>query len=262
MKYLTLLLIIFTFMTCGNSKKASAMETSIEQISGAFYVNSIKENTYSSGQLTLHFNEKTNTVSGFSGCNHFNANYKQNGNSITIGPLATTRKMCQDSSNKMEEQMLSALKNVNSVAIKNHELRLSHSSHVLITAFKDLDGKINQEDTYVIEYTAATRGVYNHYIYENGKLAIQKDRDSAPVIKTFTQEDIKQLIKQVKDLDLEKINSLEAPSQRRFVDAATIASLEITYHGQTYKTPEFDGGEPNRYVAELVSTLLELAEKK
>lgn len=252
-------------MSCGNSKDVTAMETNkeaMEQISGTYYVTNIGENNYSKEKLTLQFDEKTNAISGFSGCNRFTGTYKLDGNSISFGPLATTRMHCQEANNKMEQNMLAALNNVDSIVFKNQELTLSNKEAILIKASKNSDVKAVQENNYIIEYTTSTRGFYSQSIFENGKLSFQKDRNSAPTVKTTTTEETNKILKEVKTLDLEKLKTLEAPSERRFVDAAAIASLKITYQGKTYQVPEFDAGEPNKYIASLVSILVELTEKQ
>ncbi|MFL0353369.1 META domain-containing protein [Xanthomarina sp. GH4-25] len=265
MKYLTILLSLFTFMSCGNSKDAKAMENSnqiMAQIPGTYQVTSIEKNDASSNNLTLQFDNITKTVSGFSGCNRFTGNYKLDGNSITLGPLASTRMACKGSENTIEQKMLQALSQVNVIRFENQELILSNNDLELLKATKYFEDKIAIENNYVIEYTAQTRGFYNHYIFENGSLSIQKDRTTFPVIKTCSQEDINILIREVEAIDLEKLKTLKAPTEKRFVDAAAIAVLKVTYQGETYQTPEFDNGEPNTYISSLVTSLLGLAEKQ
>jgi heat shock protein HslJ len=60
-------------------------------------------------ELTMGFLE--GRVSGNAGCNTYNAPYTVDGDKITIGPLATTRKMCADPAGVMDQeaQFLSAL---------------------------------------------------------------------------------------------------------------------------------------------------------
>src|SRR5690554_264912 len=265
MKYLTILLSTFTFTSCGNSKEVTAMEANKEtmtQISGIYYVSTIGENNHDSDELTIQFEEQSNTVSGFLGCNRFTGTYTLDGNSISFGPLATTRMMCEEANNKMEQNMLSALENTTSINIENQELSLSNSKGILIKATKNSELKVAQENNYIIEYTAVSRGLFNQYIFENGTLSIQKDRSSAPTMIACSKEDSNAIIEQVKTLDLEKLKTLEAPTERRFVDAAAIATLKVIYNGETYETPNFDNGEPNKYIVSLVSTLMELIEKQ
>jgi heat shock protein HslJ len=48
-------------------------------------------------------------VSGSSGCNSYNGPYKLDGTSLTVGPLATTRKACEQDIMDQEMQFLAAL---------------------------------------------------------------------------------------------------------------------------------------------------------
>jgi len=65
----------------------------------------------------------------------------------------------------------------------------------------------------------------------------------------------------VSKLDLDKIPTLEAPTEKRFYDGAPITNLEVIKANQSYKTTDFDGGFPPAYIEELVSKILEIADK-
>jgi heat shock protein HslJ len=69
-------------------------------------------------------------VSGFSGCNRFIGNYTQNGDALTIGPIATTRMTCRPSAMKREQRFLAMLANV----------RLAEGSYLKLILKKD-DGE-------------------------------------------------------------------------------------------------------------------------
>lgn len=257
MKLITLFISVYTFMSCGNTKDASAMQNdkqSMNDISGKYQISTIGTNDVSEYNLTIEFNDSAKTVSGFSGCNRFSGSYNLNGNTITFSPLASTRMACMDAVNDVETNMLEALSNVNTASVDNQTLTLLNNEDVLI--------KATQESGYIIEYTAMSRGLFNQYIFEDGKISIQKDRAPTPTVKACSLEETNSLLEQVKALELEKLSSLKAPTEKRFYDGAAIAILKITYNGETYQTPEFDNGEPNEYIASLVSTFLSLVEKQ
>jgi len=67
-------------------------------------------------RLTLAFEK--GTVSGEAGCNTFRAPFKVQGNRITIGPAATTRKACADAVMTQEHEFLTALQSVSRFAIE------------------------------------------------------------------------------------------------------------------------------------------------
>jgi len=58
-------------------------------------------------RLTLMFQD--GQVSGGSGCNRFHGSFTAEGNALTIRPLATTRKVCEDAILAQEREFLSAL---------------------------------------------------------------------------------------------------------------------------------------------------------
>jgi hypothetical protein len=67
---------------------------------------------------------------------------------------------------------------------------------------------------------------------------------------------------ELEKIEFVKIPTLEAPSEKRFYDAAPITYLEIIEKDKSYKTPEFDGGYPPKYIQKLVLTILAIVEKK
>jgi heat shock protein HslJ len=58
-------------------------------------------------RLTLVFED--GKVSGSGGCNRFHGSFKAEGKALTIHPLATTRRACEDAVMSQEQQFLSAL---------------------------------------------------------------------------------------------------------------------------------------------------------
>ena len=66
------------------------------------------------------------TIAGHSGCNEFSGPYSVNGNQITIGPLASTRKACSDPAGVMEQeaQYLAALQSAATYKVEGNALEL------------------------------------------------------------------------------------------------------------------------------------------
>ncbi len=58
---------------------------------------------------TLTATFTADTVSGSAGCNDYNGSYKLDGDKVTIGPLATTRKACDQAIMDQETEFLTAL---------------------------------------------------------------------------------------------------------------------------------------------------------
>lgn len=64
------------------------------------------------------------SVSGFSGCNQYSGGYAVDGDSIAIGPLAATRKLCEDDANTVETAFLNAMEAVDVMSISGQTLTL------------------------------------------------------------------------------------------------------------------------------------------
>ena len=62
-------------------------------------------------------------VGGFTGCNRFTGSYSQDGDTLSIGPLATTRRACLPEVMKREQQFLAMLGMVRHV--EGTQLRLT-----------------------------------------------------------------------------------------------------------------------------------------
>ncbi|MBO9513631.1 MAG: META domain-containing protein [Variovorax sp.] len=58
--------------------------------------------------ISMSFDDRV--VRGFSGCNTFRAGYTVEGNRITVGPVATTRRACAPAVMEQERQFLAALR--------------------------------------------------------------------------------------------------------------------------------------------------------
>lgn len=67
------------------------------------------------GQLTIAFEK--GTVTGQAGCNTFRADVSTQGERITIGPTATTRKMCAEAVMTQEREFLKALESASTWSI-------------------------------------------------------------------------------------------------------------------------------------------------
>jgi hypothetical protein len=110
-------------------------------------------------------------------------------------------------------------------------------------------------------YDSHTRGFYKLITIENGKISVLTTREGQPTSKALSVPELKALKSLVNKLDLNKIPTLEAPTEKRFYDGAPITNLEVIKANQSYKTTDFDGGFPPAYIEELVNKILEIADK-
>jgi len=113
-----------------------------------------------------------------------------------------------------------------------------------------------------IEYTATTRGFYRHVNAKGGTVKVWKDRarKETPATYTLSNEQKKELLNAFNELALDEIPTYKAPSERRFYDGAAIATLKITYKGETYESQAFDHRNPPAEIERVVSILEEYTE--
>ena len=140
-------------------------------------------------------------------------------------------------------------------------------SMLFLTIFlgKSCDAERKQEiDTAVIEYTATTRGFYQQITVQNQKFTVTKDRDGNEKLaqQDISKSDWKKIIEAFQEVDLDGMQDLKGPTEKRFYDGAAIANIKITYKGKSYETNGFDHGNPPIEIEKLVRkiTLLALPE--
>jgi heat shock protein HslJ len=68
------------------------------------------------------------SIEGFGGCNDFSGAYTVKGDTITVGPLMTTRKACGDPADTFEVQFLTALQNSTKWSVSGNQLDLRDDS--------------------------------------------------------------------------------------------------------------------------------------
>lgn len=86
--------------------------------------------------ITASFGKDGN-LTGNAGCNDYNGSYTVNGNQITIGPLATTRKFCNDPAGVMDQetQYLAALGTAATYQVEGNTLELRTTDGALAANF-------------------------------------------------------------------------------------------------------------------------------
>ena len=83
-------------------------------------------------QITITFNND-GTFTGFGGCNNYNGNYKLTGNTtefgktISIGPIASTKMFCADTSDQ-ESKYLANLQDAKTYSIPNNTMIIRASN--------------------------------------------------------------------------------------------------------------------------------------
>jgi len=135
---ISLVLFAFVFTGCDEAKKAIDVAGNV-QLSGNYTVTNVDGTAMSATKPTITFAALSGRVSGNAGCNTYFGDYSTNVNSLTIGELAVTKKMCPKEQMVVENQFLEAMNNVGGYRIQENVLTLyaKNDQSVLITATKD-----------------------------------------------------------------------------------------------------------------------------
>ena len=121
LKRLALLLAISTTFSACNS--SSALPTH-ESLPGQWLVKTIQDKPVMvNSNARLNFDQQ-NRLSGSASCNNISSSYSSQNNSLNIGPMAMTRKMCLPALMAQESRLLQALGKVKRFQLNNGELSM------------------------------------------------------------------------------------------------------------------------------------------
>lgn len=119
----------------------------------------------------------------------------------------------------------------------------------------------NTQNEMVYEYEAMTRGFYTKTTITGNQASITTSRDKTPVVVSLSASDMEKLNKLAQATNLENMANLKAPSEKRFYDGATTATFTITNKSSSYRSTEFDGGNPPAEIKEIVDFVVAIREK-
>jgi heat shock protein HslJ len=226
MKILFSLFALIMITESCNSAKETIENTAkkISSLSGAYSISEIGNHNSIYEELSITFEDSTNKVYGFAGCNTFFGTYTLDNSSITFNNIASSKKLCEKDLNTLESHFLKALNKVNSFSINDNTISF-------------LENKSTFE------------------------VIISKDRN---LIDTNTyncdENDWNALIVLLKNVNLEIFQDLVAPTGKRFYDGAPYATLAIKQGVKDVKTPSFDHGSPPKAIHALVNKVLSIKE--
>lgn len=263
MRYLFLLVTICTMASCCASKNDSKKDGMGNDIVKTYAITQLFNDVVVDDNVTLTLNFKDKTLSGYSGCNNFSGSFTQENNTIKIGPLASTKKMCPDISS--EDMLFKALANTEKINMNTGKLELANSSGESLlkaSAIEEVQNK-SQDDKITYEYKAISRGFYLTIYVSNidDMLLVTTHPDMKPSRQTYSQEEWNKLAAEMNKLDLKNLQNIEAPSKAHQYDGAANANLKITLNENIHQTVVFDHGNPPEEIKELVNTLISFSER-
>jgi len=112
----------------------------------------------------------------------------------------------------------------------------------------------SQESTTIkqIDYSASTRGSSIKIIASPHQIVYNNE------ILEITSEKWNSLTSLIKEINLNNLKNLKAPSEDRFRDAALAADLKITTSENLFTSSQFDHGNPPKELKPLLNMLNEL----
>lgn len=118
-----------------------------------------------------------------------------------------------------------------------------------------------QQEDVTIEYIAVTRGFYKEVHVKNAMITVKNGRNAKALTQPCSEEQWDAMMKELKNIDVVNLSKLEAPTQKRFSDAAAIANFKVTVKDSTYSTPAFDDGTPPKEIKAICDKILEISSK-
>lgn len=112
-----------------------------------------------------------------------------------------------------------------------------------------------------IEYSAHSRGYYKSIVVQNQTVSVTNGRDQKSVENKIDDAKWNEIVKEFSKVDLDKLSSLKAPTDKRTYDGAAIGNLKITQNQKTYETAGFDNGFPPKEIEKLVNLLVDFAKE-
>jgi len=115
----------------------------------------------------------------------------------------------------------------------------------------------------LLEYSANTRGYHLRIKWDGAQLAYTNQRDSEEFTKiTLTHAQSEELKGMIKNLPLDKLASLKAPTEKRQYDGAAHADIRVVVDGKEYNSAGFDHGFPPAEIEKVVKKLVAYTEQK
>lgn len=230
-------------------------DTILKALNGTYNINTLNQEDVSAFKLHITFDDDTKKISGFSGCNRFFGSYTLNKNSLNLSSLGSTRMLCSEDKNKIENALLKAFDKADTVLFSENGFSLFNKKKPLLSATR-----LPKKSTLSFEYSAISRGSYKHVKINKDTIHFSKKRNSSSLKTPCDAAYWNTLTKLYDNVDLKSIPNLEAPSKAFQYDGAAIAHLKITSNGKTYESAPFDHGNPPKEIAALVKAILSSAE--
>lgn len=265
MKTITIILFSILLNSCGATQDSKSnlnpdMDKATQTLNGDYKVTLLDNQSITSQEITLTFDDANKRVSGFSGCNNFFGTYNLDNESLTFSNLASTKKFCQEEANALEQNYLKALEKTTNFKVANNTISLLNNDTVVLNATPVIvtSGQ-KQDQSLSFKYTAFARGSYTMINIDQTTVTSQFSRSEKENTKACSTQDWDTITTLSKAIDIKSLNTLEPPSTAHQYDGAASSNLTITLNGEQYSTPTFDAGNPPKEIAALITKIWEIA---
>ncbi|WP_299366927.1 META domain-containing protein [Winogradskyella sp.] len=273
-----LLLSIFSLLlltnSCNTSKNAMNAKTLDQNsISGDYLVTQIENKATKDLALKITFDANSNKVTGFAGCNSFFGTYTLDNNKINFSDMASSKKYCGKEIGDVEQNFLTLLRKANKIELRDNKLVLYTDDVSVLNADKIEVSKLNTtnnpkkdlvKENYsktLVTYKVLSRSKFDYIQISKSEIVTSKDRN----LKTMNSypckaEDWEALNKILNEVDVEHLDQLEAPTDKRLYDGAAHATLSVIKGDVEMMSPTFDHGMPPKEIEALVNKVLSISE--
>lgn len=272
MKFLlSIFTLIIVAQSCNTMKETienenlNSMKKEHITLSGSYTISQVGDNKSLSPKLNISFDENSNKVTGFSGCNTFFGTYAVENNKISFSQMATSKKLCRPEINDIESQILKALNDADSFSINGEDLILLNNQTVLLNATKliiAIKNKVSRGNSGIgVTYQITSRGIFEYIHISESTIYYSTDRGLKSVHNySNNKDDWAEINTLIEAIDLESLRKLEAPSNNRATDTVAEATLTIKMGDVLHISPAFDHGNPPEDIKALVNKVLSIKE--
>lgn len=268
-----IVLLVTTPSTCDSAKESVESKSPQTLESGSYDVMQLGEKNAEQFQLTITFDKETNRFSGFGGCNTYFGTYTLEGDNLSFGPIAASKKLCHGEIGSTENHFFKTLIKVETYTLKDNKLSLMADDKVIIEATKSVVENSARpiimgnkaangfNDKTYINYKVSSRNSFEYILLSQTEMQLSTDKylkkiDSLPM----AEKDWATLINLLDSIDTQNLDKLKAPTDKRLYDGAAHATLSVIKGDVEMMTPSFDHGNPPKEIEALVNKVLSIKE--
>lgn len=132
--YLAVLLLFTCLSSCGSEKRESDTNVNVPRFSGYFTITDIDETPINQKGITFNIENQKRRITGFAGCNSYNAAFTLGQDKLDITAPLSTKRMCPPEQMVVEKRVLKTLPQVTRYTLQNGKLVLYNKEIIVLRA--------------------------------------------------------------------------------------------------------------------------------